>query len=560
MSIERNGVVVPFNLSVSRIRQHAADCRRRGMPAQAVTLLRQAADRDDSPRSRMELAETLLSLGCFEQALPVLYRLLSHPDAPDAVWLLLARCQDALDNAPAAIDALYHFLSDDPYSSQADDARRMLGRLEAADARREMIRYGRLLQRAMDAWQRDDRKLAGKRFRRAAHIAAYPERVYAARGLLLLTADDLPAAYRFLSAALRRKPDDPRTATALSLVLYGTGLKRDALDQLHRSAPLCQSPAGEPLYITSALAMRRTDEAVAYLRDRLRRQPCRIALMHALAPLLYQTGSRDEAELLWQQILGLDPGDQQARIQLERIAQGTEPLLLSDAEFLRREIRSRLSQVLDDLLEEHEDGLDADLLLQPGSASRQLIDWIFEHPLPDCQHPLLDFLQAHGEGALLAPWLRSLLALPTVDPDLANRILTYLHDHGHTQPTPILVGARIGVAQCVEDADHPRRWPMFLRALLTEALRDVPAMPLAYRAAQWWQLLTENQQLDAIGARQQDYVMAMKLLYLLDTGKLDTVRRLLGSLKISKRRVGRIIFRLQHGAASLKGDHTHEMH
>ena len=60
---ERNmGQVVPFRLSVGKMRRSAYEHRRKGHPMEAVELLRRAAQQEDTPAGWLHLAEELRRL------------------------------------------------------------------------------------------------------------------------------------------------------------------------------------------------------------------------------------------------------------------------------------------------------------------------------------------------------------------------------------------------------------------------------------------------------------------------------------------------------------------
>ena len=250
--IERNmGQVVPFRLSAGKLRKSAYEHRRRGRPMEAVELLRRAALQEDTPAGWLHLAEELRRLGCYEQAATLLYRLLARADVPIQVWMELARCQAALGKQDAAVDSLYHYLHEDPYSDIADEARGMLSTLDEEEPQ-DAFRLPPLIRRGLTAWRNGRRELGQRRLMRAVRMARKPARLYITLALLYMAEGEFDQAVHVLSAALRCEPGSARAACMRCVALNARGQRRMALGLLKQAEKLCDTAEGEDLFLTTA--------------------------------------------------------------------------------------------------------------------------------------------------------------------------------------------------------------------------------------------------------------------------------------------------------------------
>lgn len=549
MSEKNGGVVVPFALPVRRMRQAAAGYLKRRMPVEAVELYRQALEKEDSPDLRLDLAEALVDLQCYEQAGDLLYRTLSRADAPEETWLLLARCNLALDREEAATDSLYHLLALDPYSALADIARDMLGDMED-DTLGSAPRLRKLKARANDAWLSGDLPLARRRMRRAIRLTTRPAQLRISLAMLEWGANRPKQAYNQLALALREEPNAPRVISSLCMTLDRMGRHRMAYAYLERLAALCDTAALEPLFFITAQLLNAWDAARRYFMKRLRRAPCRVALMHPLAALLCEKGDLETARKLWERALRICPEDEWARLCLRRLDETPPRLPNRDGECPKEDGYA----IIAPLLARIKAGESAEALLAPGSESRHALDWCFAQPGFDGQKDVLAALCTLS-GNAVCDYLRQLLTLPTVDPSLRRQAVLGLYDLGDTEPMPILTGQRMGLAQQVDQGRAPRRWPVFLSLLLQEARRLRQPEPLAAFAAESWRGMTETQRARATGEDGYAYVKAVELAYLRQTGQADKEARVRAQLQVSPRRVDRILSRLaKQGAHAPKGD------
>ncbi len=535
--------VVPFTLPASRMRKRAADYRRRRQPLNALELLRQAMELRDASSTRVELCETLMSMSNYEQAAELLYRTLSRDDAPPDAWLLLSRCQEALGHRIAAADCLYHYLTLDPLSGTADHVRDMLSVMEEDDSLHEPFRLSGLCHRALKAWKQDNRDLAHRRMERAIGIAQHPARQQLTLALLYMAEGNYPAACTLLCRVLHREPEHPRALTALCVVLHTLGRKRAALGLGQKSARVCTSPETEGMFLSAAWAMGALQPMRRYLEARLRRTPCRVALLHPMAALL-GADEPERARRLWQRILRINPADQRARISLRNLDENRKLIPLGED----------LPQM--DLLELGLNMIPALELphpLAPGSQARLIADWAFtqsHEPLQSSVFKILTEVPFPG----LEAYLRELLTAPGVLPAIRQKALTYLDRHGLTEPLPMLIGARVSMAQCVHRQTGGRRFPIFLMLLLQETRYLRQSMPLAFYAANIWQHLPPRAQAQAAGENSYAYVKAMEVRYLLDTHQDEAAVRVMRRLLISKRRVSRVLHTLGRFCPPTKGE------
>lgn len=550
MSEKNGGVVVPFALPVRRMRQAAADYLKRRMPVEAVELYRQALEKEDSPELRLDLAETLADLQCYEQASDLLYRMLSCPDAPKDTWLLLARCNLALGRKDGATDCLYHLLALDPYSGMADNARDMLGDMDD-ESLGSAPRLAKLKARANIAWLEDNEPLARRRMRRAIKLTAHPARLRITLASLEWE-DGHPTqkAYNQLALALKEEPDSPRVISSLCITLDRMGRHRMAYGYLERLASLCDSAALELLFFTTARMLNAWGAARRYYMKRLRRAPCRVAVLHPLAALLCEKGDLETARKLWERALRICPEDEWARLCLRRLDETPPRLPKCHGECPREDGYA----IIAPLLARIRAGESGEDLLAPGSESRHQLDWCFSQRAFDGQSVVLTALCTLNSDAV-RDYLRQLLPLPTLNPTLRRQAVVSLCDMGYTEPLPVLTEQRMGLAQQVDQDRPPRQWPMFLSLLLQETRELRQSEALAAFAADRWRGMTERQRARAAGEDAYAYVKAMTKAYLRQTGQADKEAHACTQLQMSPRRVERIVTRLiTQGAHAPKGD------
>ena len=86
------------------MRQSAVHLRRRGQMLDALSLMRRAAEQDDTPAAWQSLAAELRTMGNWEVAVQLLARVLSREPHHPTAWIDMARCLHALGQEALAVD------------------------------------------------------------------------------------------------------------------------------------------------------------------------------------------------------------------------------------------------------------------------------------------------------------------------------------------------------------------------------------------------------------------------------------------------------------------------
>ena len=535
---DRNfGQVVPFTLSAARLRRGASVYRKRGQHVEAIELTRRAAREEDTPSGWLALALQLRSQGCWEQAASILTMLLARDDVLPETWLELARCLQAVGWTELAVDCLYHYLEDDPWSAGADEARMMLSELESPFVRQTPDRLPLLVRRGLQAWQSGRRELALRRLRRALRMEDETERLHITLSYLFLSEDDLPAALREISRAIHAAPEHPQAWLALCGMLAQQEKRRAALGFMRQVRPLCQDVPSEELYLNAAWAIEAYREAEDYLLDRLRRWPGRIALLLPLADVAWITNQRERAIQIWRHIRRIDPNDRRAGAMLSWAESDPDDALPSPGALpmsaLREHLLALSKAVIGNLPEEE--------LLRPGSETRAMLDGCFDIAEETQQAAALSLL-SESEHPDVIRYLRLLLLHPGVLPPIRRRVLVRLAELGQTNPMFMLMGNRITTVQCQPmPTQRPGLWRVFLPSLLRETRSWRQSPEIVGFAADLWPLMSPEQRRAAAGREQLCYVKAIELLYLRVTGQEQAAEEVAARLPISARRIGRVL-------------------
>ena len=535
---DRNfGQVVPFTLSAARLRRGASVYRKRGQHVEAIELTRRAAREEDTPSGWLALALQLRSQGCWEQAASILTMLLARDDVLPETWLELARCLQAVGWTELAVDCLYHYLEDDPWSAGADEARMMLSELESPFVRQTPDRLPLLVRRGLQAWQSGRRELALRRLRRALRMEDETERLHITLSYLFLSEDDLPAALREISRAIHAAPEHPQAWLALCGMLAQQEKRRAALGFMRQVRPLCQDVPSEELYLNAAWAIEAYREAEDYLLDRLRRWPGRIALLLPLADVAWITNQRERAIQIWRHIRRIDPNDRRAGAMLAWAESDPDDALPSPGALpmsaLREHLLALSKAVIGNLPEEE--------LLRPGSETRAMLDGCFDIAEETQQAAALSLL-SESEHPDVIRYLRLLLLHPGVLPPIRRRVLVRLAELGQTNPMFMLMGNRITTVQCQPmPTQRPGLWRVFLPSLLRETRSWRQSPEIVGFAADLWPLMSPEQRRAAAGREQLCYVKAIELLYLRVTGQEQAAEEVAARLPISARRIGRVL-------------------
>ncbi|MBE5803156.1 MAG: hypothetical protein E7316_01420 [Clostridiales bacterium] len=535
---ERNmGQVVPFRLSAGKMRRSAYEHRRRGHPMEAVELLRRAAQQEDTPAGWLHLAEELRRLGCYEQASVLLYRMLAHPDVPILTWMELARAQAALGRTEAAVDSLYHYLNEDPYSDIADEARAMLGQLEETEAPEEAFRLSLLVRRGLTAWRAGRQQLGERRLRRAIRMAKRPVRLYITMALLMMAENRFANAAKCLAAALRQEPDNARAACMLCVAVNAMGRRRAALGLLRQAQGLCHTAEGEELFFTAAWTLSAHRQREEFLLARHRQQPCRIVLMHHLADLAWEKGEAQQAVQWWQRVLRLDPTDVRASA-LVRWSRDHGDGLLPPMGMLPN-VESKT--MLQGLLQAEAQHLSPEEMLIPGTDCRTAVDWCFTVSSMGIQQKCLEMLSAQ-DTPVIRQYLKELLTSPTVHQEIRHRVMLHLAQLGEHGPLNVLMGQRMTMAECAPMPQGKKHlWRAFLPRLLEETRRHRQSETIVEFAAELWPLLSPQQQHEAAGMDGYLWVKAVEILYLRLTEQDGAAARAVRHMPVSMRKVSRVL-------------------
>lgn len=537
MSERNQGKVVPFALSAYRMRRGADAYRKRGQMVEALELLRRAAVQEDSSLGWLRLARELRQCACYEQAAPILYRLCGREDMPPEAWLELGKCLRALERRDAACDCLYHYLQVDPYSDVADQVRDMLSDLEEVQDAREPFRLNLLVRRGLLAYRRGEQVLGERRLRRALRMGEDNIRLYTTLAMIYLAEGRCSEALRELRRAMKKEPESLRAMCMTAVTLSAMGKRRMALGMLERCAHLARTPSTEEQFLTAAWTIGAQRTARRYLESRLKLQPCRIALMHPLADLLWQAGEQDMALRWWKRILAIEPEDLRARAMVNWAPEHPEdnlpPMGALPGEFVRAQLSHLSALTVVDT--------PAEALLRCGSRSRGVLDWCFTMIDENLQQAALH-IAARQDAPCVRSYLHQLLTMPGVVQSVRQRAMMTLAEWGDPGPMNILIGSRITTAQLSPVKDTRQNlWKMFLPQLLRETRHTCNATEIAFFAADLWDVMRRNQRHRAAGPDCYLWVKAMEILYLRLTGQEDEAARVVRALPVSPRKISRIM-------------------
>ena len=547
MSGELRGNVVAFAMTAGRLRRRAGEYRRKGQHVEAVELLYQALEREDAMATRLELADALMALACYEQAASLLYRTLSRRDAPAQAWLMLSRCQLMLGETEMAEDSLTHCLTIDPYGPCAEEAHALLHSGRAAAYPPEHARLGGLMLRASAAYRAGDGALAEKRLCRALRMAWDRVPVLCHWAEELLANGKHEAAAKGFVRALRIRAQEPRALAGLAVCLHGMGSTRMCRLVLDRAARACAAPEYETVFLDAAEQCGENALMERYLTAQLNKTPGRISLMYFMAQLQLERGNLPYATALWQRILRIDPGDDQARYCLSHAQEEPEAVLRMNEQYPIGDLFNRLACALP---KEGEDAASA--WLTPGSQLRMLADWVFTVPQREMQVFVLRLLAA-GCGRAAEGYLRELLMLPTVDPMTRRVALACLYVMGASGSALLLTDDGMAVRKTViRESGRHERWRELLRALLmaTGSLRQ--SQPLAQYAAGLWSGMTRDMRQRVTSGRMLDFIRAIELKYLYVTGQRELAAWRMRHLSLSVRRVRRALRLITDGELDIR--------
>lgn len=538
MSQNEQGMVYAFRLSGSRMRQSAHQLRRQGQTLDAVSLVRRAAEQDDTPAAWLALATELRALGNWEAAVPLLARVLSRDAHHPGVWIEMARCLQALGHPDAALDCVYHQLQEDPWSKEGDAARSLLAQLDTIHPEGEPRRTQRLIHRGLTAWQSGDRALGERRIRRALRLVAEKERLLVTAAMMCMMEMDFDGALRYLPRALRRNPEDPRTLTALSTLVHQRGQRRLARGLLKKAGQHADTVMAEDGFLTTAWAQDAWDELNEFLAVRMKQQPWRIPLMSAKATMCCELADQPGAQQLWKDILALDPDDRMAAAMLS-VQQDPQGLQLCVPGMLPRTERQRQLTELKMAAESRP----AEELLRSGSRSLRLIDWFLCGNYAEERRYAMALLETCPAAV---PYLKELLCRPFLRFETRQWALIRLAEMGCRDEMLIMTGGHYSFIACqkVDEEKLQRPWRRFLPLLLEETRRYRRSNEIAEFAAEVWSCLPMQEKQEAAGAQRYAWCKAMEILFLRAMGEEAQAAAVAMNAALSARKISRVLRRI----------------
>ncbi len=536
MSQNEQGVLYPFRLSASRMRQSAVQLRRQGQALDALALVRRAAQQEDTPSAWLALAADLRQLGNWEAASRVLARVLAKtPDHP-AAWIDMARCMQALGQSPAALDCVYHQLQESPWSPEGDAARAMLAELEAMADEKEPRRVQKMIHRGIAAWQNGDRPLGERRIRRALRIVADRERLLVTTAMMCMLEMDLDGALRYLTRALRCAPEDPRTLTALSTLYQQVGRRRLARGFLALAGKHAEDALAEDGFLTAAWAQDAWPELSAYLQRRMKSQPHRIPLLTAKATMLGERGEPEAAMNVWREILAIDPDDRFAGAMIALMQERHDAVLLAPGMLPRSERQRQMTE-----LTMAGESLSMGEMLQAGGRPRQLLDWFLASGDAGERQKAMEILSASDDAELI-PYLKEVICRPFLRMDVRQWALVRLTALGCREQMLMMTGMGFSMIACqpVQEKKH-QPWRIFLPLLLEETRRYRQSNEMAEFAQAIWRCLPASDRLAAAGTDRYAWCKALEILFLRMAGEEARAARVAADTPLSPRRISRVL-------------------
>ncbi len=545
----RTGDIVPFNRPTAYWHRRAMDNRRSKRFAEAVELLRRAAGQEpDNIEIKMDLAETLSEMECFEQSSRLLYQLLSRdPNLAECYYGLA--CNDyGLQKNEEALDALFHYLRLAPEGPYADDARDMLEALSVDDYPSGSSRGELLIRRGLKAFQEDRPHKATEHLKRALRISRDLTRVRTMLSLSLLSEGKPKEAFRHAMVACAKDPQSVQARCSLCCALWMMGKPRAAAGLLQEAARWCDSPYEELLFCHTASQLDQRELLLKFLRERSQWTPFRVGTLHSLAVAYFNLGHLKKAKGLWARILQIDPDDMLADYchdLCQRMLNGETDNIgqtLSYHPILPREENQRRLQLIAAALAGGEEKLRE--RWRSDVTIKKMVRWAFTLPDERLQGALLGVLSAVGpEGADVA---RELLTDDTLSEEVKRRAVLLLNRMGEPMPYVLTYRRRITQVQCApRDEGGVPQWRAFMKTFIRE-LRNVKDIQAAMRfAARLFAALPRAMREEAAGERALQWAKAFEVLFLRREGREEDAQRVLHELPISARRIERVIRRLE---------------
>jgi glycosyltransferase involved in cell wall biosynthesis/SAM-dependent methyltransferase len=318
-AIIRSGArILHTDIAIGHVGYQDADLRRRKEERNLRLLRMQDVERPDDPASLFHLGWTLQSLDRHDEALTVLHRSLerAHPNDTTVRKLhaLIARSHRRLGNKEEAIAAVMKGLERFP-----DDSELLFLGGTLCFLARDLARAETLLLRLLESRPKPYVNIGvdpdWKGFKGRYNLAV----VYRDQGR---TAD---AEMQF-RAVLAEQPSHADAWMALADLLLGQG-RHAEVEQTVAQLEADPARGSEACFLRSRLHLSRSefDAARRILEEALERTPQSLSLRQALSHvLLRENRDHDATERAVQNVLELDPGNQQARENLEMVRRRKE--------------------------------------------------------------------------------------------------------------------------------------------------------------------------------------------------------------------------------------------
>jgi len=539
------GRIVPFPITAAYVRRKAQENRREGRILEAAELFRKGSEMENGTDCLMDLAQTLSLMGCPEQALSALERLIIQtPQDPQAYYEMTLN-QMRMGRQEAALDCAANCLALDPEGPYAETLQEMMEHIAQPEGVPPSNRQRILVRRGAAFQAAGQEEKALKAFKRALKASRKTPAMYCALGFLYLEQKMPAKALSQARQALKKDPEHLPGQCLRCLAADRMGhqtLARQMLENMSRS---CYQDEQISLLCRTARQMGGEDQALRFLKRQLRRSPYSIPLLEEAALSHAQLGQMKDAMEKWRRILRIDPVNDSARVCLRMAEAGCYEAPRQAGMIPPSEMLGRLQCLTLALSQGPERFLQEDARTPRWE---DVVRWAFTLPYCGLHQPLLQALNTwppERASGLLKPLLLS----DGVGEEVRRQIVYYLILSGEKGPFMMRYGNRITQVEAQETASVPQGWKRFLQLFLMEC-RDVPNPSQAVAFAQrCWLAFTPAQQMEALGERAFGWVMAVKLLALENMGFVDLENELAAHLPISVRRVERLMDRIERQLA-----------
>lgn len=298
----------------------------------ALALQRRAAEQEDSPACRMDMAQILCQMGCYEESNRVLAGMLAEKDPPNDCYFGLSCNYVGMGQSELAYRAMVQFLARDPEAVSRTEVAQMFQNLMRARSAQENAHMSRGARRASNLalaaqvrQAQGELALAARLFKRAilalkggpgGPLGAQLARVYSLQGEHALAADRA-------DLVLRAGPVSDGMLSIAATVYARAGQRDKALCAIRRLER--RKPQGRALQgLLDACCALGDDERVRLLAPKvLRDAPYDRRLLHQCAVNRVREGRPvEQAVSFWTRALRIDPGDMVARWGLKQAAAG----------------------------------------------------------------------------------------------------------------------------------------------------------------------------------------------------------------------------------------------